>query len=127
MFIDYTATRELVGSGADNIDCDAQRANRSIKKFGGESVSLDGTTRHSVLHRLENTWDIETVPITVADLPRWREFAASVANGETFTIDIFGTSASPDDPITVTMQENSFKENRFSKLYMTFSFIVIEA
>lgn len=127
MFIDYTATRELVGSGLDEIECDfSVGGDRVQKRIGGESTSMSGVGREFQLERLEYTWTFSTVPIAIADLPRWREFAASVANGETFTIDIDGTKAAPDNPITVSMKDGSYKENRAYKGYLIFSFTVLE-
>ena len=126
MFIDYTATRETVGSGLDELDFDAEQINRSAVEITTESVSMSGAGREVLLDRLEHKWAVTTVPITVDDLPRWREFAASVVAGSLFTIDLFGSKATPDDPISVSYIKSSYKENRFSKLYITFSFEVIE-
>ena len=126
MFIDYTATRELVGSGADEIDTDAGQIDRSQKRFGSESVSLSGVGREYQLDRLEFTWTVTTIPVPVTDLPRWREFAASVANGETFSFDPYGSKASPDNVLTVSLVDGSYQENRFSSTYMQISFAAIE-
>ena len=126
MFIDYTATRELVGSGLDEIDTDCSEANRIALEATSESVSMSGVGREVQFDRLEHKWAITTVPIAVADLPRWREFAASVVAGETFTLDVFGSKAVPDNAVSVSYIKKSFKENRFSSLYMTFSFEALE-
>lgn len=126
MFIDYTATRELVGSGLDEIEVDPERTNRNSNTVARESVSMSGAVRESILDRIEYKWSVATVPVPLADLARWREFASSVANGELFTIDLDGTKAVPVNPISVSLVKNSFKENRFSHLYMSFSFDVLE-
>ena len=126
MFIDYTATRETVGSGLDELDFDAEQIDRAAMEETTESVSMSGVGREVLFDRLEHKWAIKTVPITADDLPRWREFAASVVAGELFTIDLFGTKATPVDPISASYVKGSYKEDRFSKLYITFSFEVLE-
>lgn len=126
MFIDYTATRDLVGSGLDELDFDAEVINQVRDEKTYESVSLSGVGRESQLDRIDKKWTIQTVPIPVADIPRWREFASSVANGELFTIDLFGTKAAPDNPISASYVPKTFKESRSFKQYITFTFDVIE-
>ena len=126
MFIDYTATRELVGSGLDEIDTDCSEANRIAIEKTSESVSISGVGREVQFDRLEHKWSITTVPIAVAELARWREFSASVVAGETFTLDVFGSKAVPDNAITVSYVKGSYKETRFSKLYVSFSFDALE-
>lgn len=69
---------------------------------GKSSKSLDGTLE-AVLNRIELTWDVRTEVITEADMPLWLEWISSVAAGEPFTFDPYGTIASPDDPQTVQL------------------------
>lgn len=126
MFIEYTATRELVGSGDAEIEVAVSNINRMMQVEGSESVSISGESRESQLDRLEFRWPIVTVPVHIDNLPRWREFAASVANGETFTFDAHGTEASADNPITASMIRGSFKESRIGGPYVQFSFEVLE-
>lgn len=125
MFIDYTATRETVGSGDDEIETSGT-ATRVPLEETSESVSMSGVGREYQLDRLEHKWSIQTIPVPLADLPRWREFAASVVAGELFTIDIWGTKASPDDPISVSYIKGTFRETRLFHTHMQFSFEVLE-
>lgn len=126
MFIDYTATRDLVGSGLDELDFDAEVINQVRDEKTSESVSLSGAVREYQFDRIDKKWTIQTVPISIADIPRWREFASSVANGELFTIDLFGTKAAPDNPISASYVKGTFKESRAYKQYITFAFDVLE-
>lgn len=126
MFIDYTATRELVGSGLDEIEASASIENPDMRSEGADFSSMSGVNRESTLHRLEFVIAVTTVPITTATKDRWREFAASVGNGETFTFDAYGTKAAPDNPITVSMVRNSYKQQRLGGQYVQYSFEVLE-
>lgn len=126
MYIDYTATRELVGSGLAELETDIERGDRTMDESIEESVSLSGVGRETQLDRYEYKLSIKTVPVPVADLARWREFQASVLAGETFSLDLWGTKAVPDSVITVSMVKGSFKETRHSPLYYQFDFQVLE-
>lgn len=73
-----------------------------------EATSLSGR-KFTTLHRIERTWAAGIVPIFAlrADAALARqieEWADSVAAGETFTIDPFGTLSDPGDPIEVTLE-----------------------
>ena len=131
MFIDYTATRELVGSGLDEIETSAAPIDRAPVVDRALSVSISKVGRESQLNSIEHKWIMTTIPFLVenagvADLARWREFSSSVGNDEPFTFDAFGTKASPDDPISVVLIDKTYRELRFSNLYMRISFEVME-
>lgn len=131
MFLDYTATRELVGSGDAEIETSAAPIDRMPVVDQTTSVSLSKKGRESQFNSLEHKWIITTIPFEVenggvADLERWREWQGSTANDEPFTFDAFGTKASPDDPIQVIQVKNSYREQRSSKKMMTIAFSVLE-
>lgn len=126
MFIDYTATRNLVGSGLDELEAKIEPAKRRIKTTSAESVSDSGVEREVQLSRYDVQWFIKTNPVPIANDDRWREFWESVLAGETFTIDINGTKASPDDPITASMLKDSFDAVRRSPGYWQYSFTIVE-
>lgn len=126
MFIDYTATRELVGSGLDEIDSDNSAANRRLDIKSSESISMSGVGRETQLDRIDRIWSVTSIPSPEADWARWREFGSSTAAGETFSIDLFGTKASPDNVMTVSVVKGTFKESRIAKQYIVFSFDVVE-
>lgn len=127
MYINWTPTRALVGAGSDGkIEISLQRFDREMKTIAKESRALDGTTE-TTLHRIDFTSPVQTVPTSDAALKaKFREFASSVAAGETFTFDALGTEASPDNAINVAMVMGTYKENRESVLYFSYSFKVRE-
>jgi len=61
-------------------------------------ISLSGIET-TLLHRIDEYWNIQTIAVPETDRLQWKEFIASVAAGESFTFDAFGTSVTPDDPI----------------------------
>lgn len=131
MFLDYVASRELVGSGLDEIETSAAPIDRMPIVDQTTSVSMSKKTRESQFNSLEHKWMIVTIPFEVenggvADLARWREWAASTANDEPFTFDAFGTKAAPDDAIQVIQIKGSYREQRSSKKMMTIAFSVLE-
>lgn len=131
MFLDYTASRELVGSGDDEIETSAAPIDRSPMVDQTTSVSMSKVGRESQFNALEHKWIITTIPFEVenggvADLARWREWQASTANDEPFTFDAFGTKAVPDDAIQVVQVKNTYREIRSSKKMMTIAFEVLE-
>jgi hypothetical protein len=131
MFLDYVATRELVGSGNEEIETSASMIDRIPIVDQSTSVSMSKVGRESQFNSLEHKWSITTIPFLVenggvADLARWREFQGSSANDEPFTFDAFGTKASPDNAISAVLVKSTYRENRTSNLYMTISFEVLE-
>lgn len=126
MFIDYTATRNLVGSGLDELETKVEPAKREIKTKSTESVSDDGVNREVLLSRYDIEWPIKTVPVPIADHPRWQEFEESTIAGETFSIDINGTKAAPDNVITASVVKDSFDAVRLSPTYWQYTFRIVE-
>jgi hypothetical protein len=131
MYIDYTATRELYGSGQDELEFDIQTGKRKPIEDATESASMSKVNRETQFNSLEHKWLIRTVPQLransgVADLPRFREFAASVAGGETFTFDVWGTEASPDNAITGSYIKGSYDEVRVGPNHYQFAFEILE-
>jgi len=126
MFIDYTATREPDGSGDSHIDHGIQPPKRVPQVESDESDSMSGVSRETQLHRYQFEWAITSLPVPTADIGRWREFFGSVLARETFTIDIFGTQASPDNPITASLVKGTWNETRIGPGYYRYSFRVLE-
>ena len=87
-----------------------------------ESRALSGATE-TVLERIDYEYTFATVPPQDSALQaKFREFMASVAGGETFTIDPLGTEATPDNPITVQLIPNTYSERREAVLYFSYLF-----
>ena len=87
------------------IEFDAQVLQRSQKRQNHQRTAMGGRTE-TLRVRKEIYWDVPTDFILQADLPEWYEFLDSVDAGETFTLDPYGTVASPDDPLTVELEGN---------------------
>lgn len=131
MYIDYTATRETVGSGIAELEFGIETGPRRPIEDVSESASMSKVNRETQFNSLEHKWLIKTVPQLasnggVADLARWREFAASVAGGEPFEFDVWGTKAAPDNAINGSYVKGSFNEVRVGPLHYQFSFEILE-
>ena len=125
MFIQYTPKRSIVAppsGGVLEVDHEPIANDRNLE--GTQSVSSSGRAVETVLHRIEKFWQIRTAPIPRANYDQWQEFADSVAAGETFTLDLYGTQAAPADPQTVRLEFNSFREEPLGSMYFVFSFKV---
>lgn len=130
MFIEYTATRETIG-GLAELEIGANPIDRIQKVDQETSVSMSKVGREAQLNAIEYAWQIVTIPFLVDnaginDLARWREWAASTANDEPFDFDAWGTKASPNDVIQCVQVKGSFREVRFSKLYMQIQLEILE-
>jgi len=126
--VTYTAKRNISSghtlSTQYTMDFTMSRADRRHNVYNRQSESLNGT-RETLRYYGSEFYDITVNEIEHADLPLWREFIESVDGGETFTIDIYGTEASPDNPVTATLESNYYAEQRIqTTLYYNISFRV---
>jgi len=130
--VTYVALRDVmsghtagVSYGIDFSPAAAVRVPRSIKK---ESRSLSGKTQ-TTIYTIDELWDLQTsfVLASSTTYDQWLEFFGSVRGGETFTIDIKGTNASPVNPITVVMQGDETENRNDHRIdgYVSFSFKVL--
>ena len=124
--ISYVATRELVSGSPQLIVTDLVRCDRNQQSEGKEHKAISGFTE-SVLYRIENEWQITSLPFDPAELPYWREFAASCANGEYFSLDISDIAGGPAAPLTCQLKRNSYKETRYEHFWFQVSFTAVEA
>ena len=123
MYISYTPSRELIGGSDGKLEFSTMANDRSSKHTIKESTSLDGTAIETILERTEHITTVSTIPITgTATRDKFREFANSVAAGETFSIDVLGTEAVPVDLIAVSIKPNSYKETYYGALIFSYSF-----
>ncbi len=91
------------GSGQSyELELGLQRIELSEKSVTNTAESLSGV-RETLLHRDTYYYDVTTLFITGAELPQWQEFMASVKAGEIFSFDPYGTVASPDNVVSVTL------------------------
>ncbi len=102
----WTARRRLAaGSTLGDVNsldiADAPNLMPQPHRRGTPHESLDLTQQY-VLTAIQERWDV-TVIVPNGQRELWREFVASVAGGEEFTFDAFGTIAAPDDPLAVKL------------------------
>lgn len=99
--ITFYATRSLVPGHSEGDEVSFQvplrRADRSPKRVVREAQSLSGRRVTRLMHR-ENEQSFQTPPFKDDALKaQMIEFLDSVAGGEAWTLDIYGTDADPDD------------------------------
>lgn len=126
MYIEFTPSR-LVTGGDGKLEADLQQLDPALRTKGSVTDSISGLVAATIYHLKEET-SVTTVPmqLTPAEFAEWREFGASCAFAELFTCDLEGTEASPVDPRSVYMKENSFKITRMPGRFFSFSFTVVE-
>lgn len=108
--ITYTAKRNVDASRIEDViyvfNVGLTQFTRNVNRQQNTTTSLSGE-RFTTLHRLDETYDISTVPINdSALLVQMREFLDSVAGGESFSVDAFGSVGSADNPITLVLDGN---------------------
>jgi len=117
--ITYTAKRDLAGghtAGTNyNLEFGAEKLARSQKIIRKQNASL-GLLRETIYYGKNQFWDVTTDYIDESDLPFWREWFASVAGGEVFQFDAYGTIAVPDNQITVLLDTETYRESRVGTL-----------
>ena len=91
-----------------NFDFDISNASESPKTNRHTSRSLSGKEQ-STFYSHDDIWSITSTIITKGSTEwnNFREFIYSVRGGETFTLDVFGTDISPDNPLVVIINNNS--------------------
>lgn len=108
-YVTYTAKRSLIsGHTVDTsytIDFDPAVAEKSRKRQVEQQTSLGGT-RDTLLHRIEYSYECGTDAVHHDSVAAWEEFLDSVAGGESFVLDMYGTSAVPVSPVTVTLDDD---------------------
>lgn len=100
--ITFTAKRSLISGHTDGdevtFEIALRSANRSPRRMTKEAKSLSGRRITRLMHR-ENQRNFQTPPFNDSALKaQLIEFLDSVAAGESWTLDIYGTEAAPDDP-----------------------------
>ena len=103
--VTYLAKRNLAGGHSVDTSYDLETEcsvlNPSDVADIKQSFTLDGTPE-TVFNNLSERWSVTTI-VDQSDYNLWREFWSSVAGGESFTFDAYGSIATPDNPITVVM------------------------
>jgi hypothetical protein len=89
-----------------------EQAERSVKMKRNEVQPLADVPPEVLLHRRETHFEMLTDILTEAELPQWREFLASVAAGESFTLDRYGTLAAPVEARQAVLASDDYSEKR---------------
>jgi len=117
--ITYTAKRDIASghtAGTNyTIEFGAEKLARSQKVIRHQNASL-GQLRETVYLGRDQYWDVTTDFIDESDLPFWREWFASVAGGELFAFDAYGTIAVPDNQENVLLDTETYRESRVGML-----------
>lgn len=133
MNIEYTAQRTLISGHTAgttyDFDVSVNRYDRSSKANVDESKSIDMSTVQRLYHGTEESYAIQTIAYKDDStiVAQMRELLDSVADGSTFAVDLYGTTATADDPITVTLIGSEYTETRVSMHYIQFAFEVRRA
>lgn len=128
----YTAKDrgELVSGHSEltgySLDIALQTFSRSSSRKQSTITALSGGST-TTLHHIKHKYTVQTRQTDdVAIVDQMREFLSSVAAGEVFQLDPFGTVSVPDlaKPMKLT---GNYSESMAPGKYYTFSFGVIEA
>ncbi len=127
----YTAKRRIATGHSSGTQYSMEKAagpltpeDRIIKN----SWRALGGNEETLLDRIETVWNLTTDWIREAELEFWQEFTASVAAGEQFTFDPYGTIAVPDAPLTVALENKAIRWARAgSKKIFTVSLTLRES
>jgi len=105
------------GSGESySLEFNAERNDPSSKITRHSHVPLGGGVGETLFVRNEHYIEFVTSFIDEDDIPQWKEFIASVAARETFTLDLYGTLAVPDEPLTVVLESEEHRPARVGTL-----------
>jgi len=102
--INYEALRSLISGHVVNtnydIDVVLELADRSVKPKSKVHVSVGGQ-QETVIQRIDKFHQMTIGSITNENIDLIREFADSVQGGEVFVLDVMGSVAVPNNPMTV--------------------------
>lgn len=106
--ITYIAERSLIlGRTAGeqvSFEVRLRSADRSPRRVTEGAQSLSGRRMTRLMYR-ENRYSFQTPPFkNDAQKAQMIEFLDSVAGGEVFTVDVYGTPANPNNPINLKIQ-----------------------
>lgn len=106
---EYNPTTSAAGHASGSsyaIGFDAEQLDRSSKTQKTRKTSIGGSIE-TTYQRSEVTWAVKTTLLEETDLKFWREFLGSVAGGESFTFDPYGSSSVGDDGLRDTVADTS--------------------
>lgn len=97
------------------------------RPIANRNTSLDGNVE-SLLFRREKHYNCQSKLIEPRSLVEAHmiEFLASVENSETFTFDLYGTIAEPDNPVSCVMVSKSYPQAETGKKFHKYRFVIRE-
>lgn len=103
-----------------NLEFYSEVSDRSVKTFRSMKQPLGGGAPETLFFRDEKFVGVTILGptgdgITEALMLQYREFLASVAGGETFTFDRYGTIAAPVESKTAILSSEGYSEERIEK------------
>jgi len=108
-----------------SFDVPVEQFQKNTRREQSTVSSLSGR-RVTTLHRLDTTFTVSTVETDdQTSIDNMREFLSSVAAGEEFTIDVFGSVLTPDNPITFKL-DGDYGE-RLNIISYSFNFKVVKS
>lgn len=129
MWAEYTAALKLIPghtAGTDyQIEVPLAQADPVTRRVGPQQPTTGGTPETEVFYT-EDVWVLLTQPLKhfedANQAGQMREFLASVIDGSPFTLDVYGSIASPDDPQVWTFDGTSYRERREGNMLRVFPF-----
>ena len=101
---------------------DSQRIDTPGEVESKTAESLSGVTE-TIHHHEKERFLVTTTPFHNSERKQFEEFWWSVSRGEQFTLDVYGTSTTDDDPRSVRMVDKKMNITREGQSqYFTFSF-----
>ena len=130
MFIEYTARRSLrpgINPGdLLTLEIAIKQQDRKSKSQHKTQTALSGQ-QQTVFHRLDIEHALQTIPIDDSALQtQMVEFLESVQAGESYTIDLYGTEATPSDPFSAVLSTGSYTASRIENVFMQYKFTARE-
>lgn len=96
-----------------NLEFKAEQVDRKVKFNRNEQRPIGGGAAEVLFRFSDPTVDVLTEILSESSqVPQFREFLASVAGGEVFTIDRYGTVAAPVDPRQAQLESVGYDEKR---------------
>lgn len=95
-----------------SMDFGVEQANRQFNDQKSVHQPIGGGQPETIFYRTDKLVMVRTGVIDEASLAQWREFMASVAGGETFTLDRYGSVASPVEAKVAIVDTKSYTEER---------------
>lgn len=113
--VTYTAKRSIasdhIAGASYGLDFNAGQLDRGTTTRRRRATSLSGASE-TLIYRQDVVWTVTTTRLSESAIVYMREFLDSVAAGEVFTFDPYGSTSAPDAPVTAVLESDGYKEAR---------------